>query len=80
MEENKTTQGQWKCKTCNATENVTNGFCKKCGPTQTLPLDETAEKIAGVPEAEAEKKRIAEEKLKAEQEVDEKGENATEPV
>lgn len=80
MEENKTPQGQWKCNTCNSTKGVSNGVCPKCGPTQTVPVDEQAKKLGGFYEAEAEKKRIAEEKLKAEQEVDTKGENATEPV
>lgn len=48
--------GKWKCNTCDETAGVTNGACPNCGPTQTTPVDETAEKIAGVyvePEIEA---------------------------
>ncbi len=50
--------GKWRCNFCSEEENVINGVCPKCGPTQTTPLDDVAKKRAGV--AGAEKARIAE--------------------
>lgn len=49
-------QGEWKCNFCNKTDEVTNGYCKGCGPTQTTPIDNRAKKIAGVFKEEKEKK------------------------
>lgn len=80
MEETKTPQGQWRCNTCNATKGVTNGVCPKCGPTQTTPLDEVAKELGGFYEAEAEKKKQAEEEAEAAKKAEElanKESNAT---
>lgn len=32
----------WKCNNCKSKKNVENGFCPKCGPTQTEPMDYNA--------------------------------------
>ncbi len=37
---------KWRCKNCGETNNVQNGVCPKCGPTQTKPLDDEAMTMA----------------------------------
>lgn len=44
---NPLTDGQWQCNDCGNTKGVVSGMCKKCGPTQTTPKDDTALVIAG---------------------------------
>lgn len=39
--------GKWSCNSCGETKHVTNGVCPNCGPVQTTPVDEVAQKIAG---------------------------------
>lgn len=69
------TTGQWRCNNCNSTKGVTNGLCPKCGPTQTVPLDEDAKKLSGFYEAEAEKAKQAEA-----EKVENTDSDATDPV
>ncbi len=38
----------WKCNQCGADKDVKNGVCKKCGPTQTTPIDAEAKEAAGI--------------------------------
>lgn len=40
---------KWKCRFCGETKGTISGICPKCGPTQTLPLDDEARKVAGIP-------------------------------
>ena len=70
--------GKWKCNICGETEGVLSGICPSCGPSQTTPIDEVAEKIAGVPEAEAELK--AREELKVEEGIVEEAEKSLKPL
>lgn len=44
---------KWKCKNCGEHDGVENGFCPRCGPQQTLPQDDDAEKEADVAGAAA---------------------------
>lgn len=32
----------WKCKVCGLSKGVINGTCPKCGPTQTVPVNDEA--------------------------------------
>ena len=48
-DENKTI-GIWVCNNCSTVKGVSNGFCPKCGPTQTTPQDESAKALAGLNE------------------------------
>jgi hypothetical protein len=47
---------KWKCLFCGETKEVINGVCPKCGPTQTIPMDEEAKQEGGFYVAEEEKK------------------------
>lgn len=38
----------WKCNVCGKSENVSNGYCKGCGPVQTTPIDKDAKKEAKI--------------------------------
>lgn len=38
----------WKCDFCGTEAGVENGFCPKCGPSQTTPVSDDAKKEAGV--------------------------------
>ena len=38
---------KWKCLFCGETKEVINGVCPKCGPTQTIPMDEEAKQEGG---------------------------------
>lgn len=46
---------KWECNRCRDTEGVINGICPTCGPTQTMPINKEAKKIAKVKEANQEK-------------------------
>jgi hypothetical protein len=46
--ENTQSLGKWKCVETGEVDGVTNGFSPTIGPCQTIPLDDTAKKIAGV--------------------------------
>lgn len=58
---------KYKCNNCGETKNVLNGVCPKCGPTQTMPMDEDAKKETGFYVAEAEKKAKADAEAKVEE-------------
>jgi hypothetical protein len=41
------TAGLWECNRCGLVENVVNGYCPACGPTQTTPANRDAQLVAG---------------------------------